>query len=70
MPHLSFEYNDITDKAIDMQAFATAMRDACMATGEAPLAGVRVAPVHGIEEGRAAHSAPSAAAAGEPRPPR
>ena len=42
MPHLSFEFSPGIEQVVDMPAFATAMRDAILATGEFPLGGTRV----------------------------
>ncbi|MGB0927378.1 MAG: 5-carboxymethyl-2-hydroxymuconate isomerase [Pikeienuella sp.] len=42
MPHLSFEYSAGLEAKVDLNAFADAMRDAIMATGEFPLGGTRV----------------------------
>ena len=42
MPHFSFEYSPGLESVVDLPAFAVAMRDAIMATGEFPLGGTRV----------------------------
>ena len=42
MPHVSIEYSGNIDDVVDMGAFCTAIRDACLETGVFPFAGIRV----------------------------
>ena len=42
MPHLSFEYSARLEEAADLKGFASAIRDAMIATEVFPLAGTRV----------------------------
>ena len=42
MPHLTVEYSANLEEDVDIAAFCAAMRDAMLATGIFPLAGIRV----------------------------
>ncbi|MGI9380165.1 MAG: 5-carboxymethyl-2-hydroxymuconate Delta-isomerase [Methyloligellaceae bacterium] len=42
MPHVSIEYSSNIDRVVDVGAFCSAIRDACLETGVFPFAGIRV----------------------------